>query len=68
MEEALTPAHPGVAVVRPVSRADLPGRLKRRKGVPLDPSRSACWFGWRDDGDGMAQPGLPCARGALLTP
>jgi hypothetical protein len=37
-------ALPALAVVRPVSRADLPGR----------------WSGWRDDGDGMGQawPGV----------
>ena len=54
------------AVVRPVSRADLPGRLKRQKSAPLDPSRPARLIGRRDDGDGMGQAATP-ARGARLT-
>jgi hypothetical protein len=60
----LGPAPSRVAVVRPVSRADLPGRLKRRKSVPLDPPRSVRWSGRRDDGDGMGQGRRPCARSA----
>jgi hypothetical protein len=35
--------------------------------VPLDPSRSACWFGRRDDGDGMAQAATRLCGCALLT-
>ena len=57
-------ALPALAVVRPVSRADLPGRLRRRKSMPLDPSRPACWSGRRDDGDGMGQASHPRARRA----
>jgi hypothetical protein len=34
MDEALGPGSVPGAVVRPVSRADLPGRLKRRKIAP----------------------------------
>ena len=57
-------ALPALAVVRPVSRADLPGLPQAAKGVPLDPSRwladpaagtTAAW---------MAQAGHPHARGA----
>src|SRR5580704_14050296 len=35
------------------------------RALPLDPSRSARWFGWRDDGDGMGQAD-PGVRGARL--
>jgi hypothetical protein len=33
-----------------------------------DPSRSACWFGWRDDGDGMGQAAPPVCAGACSLP
>ena len=58
-------ARPALAVVRPVSQADLPAASSGGRAPPLDPSRSARFFGRRDDGDGMAQVRHPYARGAL---